>query len=176
MKKVVIASENPVKVNVARRAFLALYPNEQFEFVALKSQSGVPDQPMDEETKRGARNRLMYIKEAIPDADFWISQEGGLYDEGGDLCNRAWIMVTAGNGFIGESSTAHFRLPTKIAIGVRSGMELSHAGDAFFNIKNTGISSGVVGQLTMGLIDREEYYVPAAIIALSELIHKEWYL
>ncbi len=175
MKKIVIASENPVKISVAKRAFQAVYPNEQFEFVGVKSQSGVPDQPMNEETKQGARNRLEYVMRQIPEADFWISQEGGLYTEGDNLCNRAWIMVTDGSGFVGESSTAHFRLPAEIAAGIHAGKELSHAGDEFFNTKDTGRAAGVVGELTGGLIDREEYYVPAAIIALSELKHREWY-
>lgn len=175
MKRVIIASENPVKVNVAKRAFEAVYPGEQFEFVAIKSESGVPDQPTNEETKIGAHNRLKFVKEKFKDADFWISQEGGLYDDGESLCNRAWILITDDSGFVGESSTAHFRLPAKIAENIREGMELSHAGDAFFNIEGTGRAAGVVGELTNGLIDREEYYVPAAIIALSELKHKEWY-
>jgi inosine/xanthosine triphosphatase len=175
MKKVVIASENPVKVNVAKRAFQAVYPDEQFEFVAVKSESGVPDQPMNGETKIGAYNRLNFIKEKFPEADFWISQEGGLYEDGDNLCNRAWIVVADRDEFVGESSTAHFRLPLEITKSIRSGMELSHAGDAFFNTKNTGRAAGVVGELTEGLIDREEYYVPAAIIALSQVKHREWY-
>jgi non-canonical (house-cleaning) NTP pyrophosphatase len=55
MKKVIVVSENPVKVKVAERAFMAIYPEEQFEFVAIKSDSGVPDQPM---VKRQGLERL----------------------------------------------------------------------------------------------------------------------
>jgi non-canonical (house-cleaning) NTP pyrophosphatase len=77
MKKVIVASENPVKVRVAERAFSSVYPDEAWEFVAVKSESGVSDQPMNEETEHGALNRLAYIREKHPDADYWISQEGG---------------------------------------------------------------------------------------------------
>ena len=87
MKNVIVASENPVKVAVAKRAFLAVYPSEMFNFLPVKSESGVPDQPMDEETEQGALNRLAFIRELHPEADFWISQEGGLFTDGNDLYN-----------------------------------------------------------------------------------------
>lgn len=175
MKKVIIASENPVKVSVAKRAFLAVFPDEQFEFVAVKSESGVPDQPMNEETKSGAYNRLSFIKEKFPHADYWISQEGGVFREGKSLCNRAWIMVTDESEFVGISSTPHFYLPKNIVESIDKGLDLSEAGDIFFATSNTGQASGVVGHLTDGCIDREEYYLQAAIIALFELKHREWY-
>ncbi len=57
MKKVIVASENPVKVSVAKRAFSSVYPDEEFKFIAIKSESGVPDQPMNEE--RQGRGQLI---------------------------------------------------------------------------------------------------------------------
>ncbi|KKT79179.1 MAG: Non-canonical purine NTP phosphatase, partial [Parcubacteria group bacterium GW2011_GWF2_44_8] len=78
MKTVVVASENPVKVAVAQKSFAAVFPEEEFSFVSLKSESGVGDQPFNEETERGALNRIDFIKAKYPEADYWISQEGGL--------------------------------------------------------------------------------------------------
>lgn len=112
MKTVVVASTNPVKVEVAKRAFAAVFPDDTFEFTSVKSDSGVPDQPIDDETRQGARNRLTFVQKQHPDADFWISQEGGLFHEGERLANRAWIAVADRQGFIAESSTASFYLPT----------------------------------------------------------------
>lgn len=173
--KVVVASENPVKVNVARRAFTLLYPGEEIEFVPMKSDSGVPDQPMDGETEQGALNRLTFIRKTHPEADFWISQEGGLYRDGERLYNRAWIMVSDKSGRIAKSSTALFYLPAKVTAYVKEGMELGHANDMFFGTVNLGQGSGGIGYLTGGAIDREAYYLQAAVIALSELKHAEWY-
>jgi len=175
MKRVIVASENPVKIAVAKRAFSSVYPNESFEFVAVKSQSGVPDQPMNDETEKGAMNRLAFIKERYAEADFWISQEGGTFTDGDKLYNRAWIAVCDANGRVAKSSTAQYYLPTKIVTNIREGMELSEANDAFFNSINSKQGIGAVGYITDGLIDRENYYLPAAIIALSELKHHEWY-
>ncbi len=175
MKKVIIASENPVKVNVAKQAFSKVFPNEEFEFIAMKSESGVPDQPMDEETKQGAINRLNFIKTNYPEADFWISQEGGTIREGDYLYNRAWIAICGTSGYVAKSSTALFQLPTKIVEYINEGMELGDANDKFFSSVNSKHGIGAIGYLTDGLIDRENYYLPAAIIALSEVKHQDWY-
>jgi inosine/xanthosine triphosphatase len=175
IKKVIVASENPVKINVAKRAFSSLYPGEEFEFVAVKSQSGVPEQPMNTETETGAHNRLAFIQDVYPEADFWISQEGGLYEDVNRLYNQAWIAIADKEGYVAKTATAQFHLPNKLAEVVRSGLELGHASDAFFNTSNSKQGMSTIGHLTDGLLDRENYYLQAAIIALSELKHKEWY-
>lgn len=176
MKKVIIASSNPIKVNVAKRAFSSVFPEEEFEFVAIPSESGVPDQPMNNETEQGALNRLTFIRTQHPDADYWISQEGGIYEEGDRLYNRAWIAVCDTDGYVAKSSTTLFYLPPKIVASIKAGMELGDANDAFFDGSNLKQGIGTVGHLTDGILDRENYYLQAAIIALSELKHKEWYV
>jgi inosine/xanthosine triphosphatase len=175
MKKVVIASINPVKVKVAEKSFAVVFPNERFEFIPIKSESGVPDQPMNHETRKGTQNRLRFIKEKYPDADFWMSQEGGLYEDEESLFNRAWIAVCDKNNHVAEASTSHFYLPKQMTEYIRSGMELGHASDKFFESINTKHGVGAIGHLTDGIIDRTEYYTQAAIIALSQLKHKDWY-
>ncbi len=175
MKKVVIASENPVKVNVAKRAFAVMYPGEEMTFVAVKSDSGVSDQPIGDETEQGALNRLAFIRGNYKDADFWISQEGGLFRDGERLYNRAWMVVCDSDGYVSKSSTALFYLPTEVAKYIREGMELGLANDKFFSTVNSKHGLGAIGYLTDGTIDREAYYLQAAIIALSEIKHKNWY-
>jgi inosine/xanthosine triphosphatase len=175
MKKVIVASENPIKIAVAKRAFAGVYPDENFEFVAVKSESGVSDQPMNEETEQGASNRLNFIRDLMPEADFWISQEGGIYEDGERLYNRAWIAVCDKAGYVATSSTSLFYLPPRITQYIREGMELGVANDVFFNSVNSKQGIGAIGFLTDGLIDREAYYTQAAVIALSEIKHQAWY-
>ena len=174
-KTVIVASTNPVKVEVARRAFTMVFPQEEFVFKEAKSESGVPDQPIGEETRKGATNRVAVIKEKHPDADFWIGQEGGLFREGDRLYNRAWIAIADRTGITAESSTSHFYLPPKIAKYIHDGMELGDANDKFFGTTNIKQGIGGLGHLTDGIINRTEYYLQAAVIALSELKHREWY-
>jgi inosine/xanthosine triphosphatase len=175
MKTVIVASENPVKVAVAKRSFTAVFPGEEFTFTPVKSESGVSDQPFNDETQCGAENRLEFIRSKYPEADYWMSQEGGSFEDGDALYNRAWIMACDKSGFIAKSSTALFYLPTEVTKLVQGGMELGHATDEFFSSVNSRHGVGAVGFLTDGIIDRENYYLQAAIIAVSQLKHKDWY-
>ncbi len=175
MKKVIVASENPVKIKVAEQTFKAVYPEEVFEFIGIKSDSGVPDQPIGEQTRQGAENRLKFIRDKYPDADFWMSQEGGTFIEGEKYYNRAWIMICDQEGFVGESSTAHYYLPKEIIKHLQDGLELGHAGDKFFGTMNIKQGKGVIGKLTDGILDRADYYTQAGIVALSTIKHKDWY-
>jgi inosine/xanthosine triphosphatase len=175
MKKVIVASENPVKVAVAKKVFSMVFPHEECTFIAVSSKSGVPDQPLNDETRQGAYNRLDFVRTHHPDADFWISQEGGLFEEGERLYNRAWIAVCDKSGYIASSSTALFYLPPKITALIKGGMELCDATDEFFQSINSKHGIGAIGYLTDSMIDREQYYIQAALIALSELKHKDWY-
>ena len=176
MKTVIVASENPVKVAVAGKTFAAVFPEEEFTIIAMKSQSGVGEQPFGVDTLIGALNRLKFIQKAHPEADYWMSQEGGLYeDEDKNFYNRAWMVVTDQSGFVAKSSTSLFYIPAKIAESVRTGTEMGPASDTFFSSVNIKQGIGTVGKLTDGLISREEYYLQASIIALSQLKHKDWY-
>ena len=135
----------------------------------------MPDQPLDAQARQGALNRLNYIRLQKPEADFWISQEGGLHTEDKRLFSRAWIAVTDKLGKIYESSTSQFYLPNKMTEDVKKGLELGQATDNFFESKNTKHGLGAIGYLTDGIIDRTNYYLQPAIIALSELKHHDWY-
>lgn len=175
MKKVIIASTNPVKVEVAKKAFETVFPEQIFEFIPQESQSSVSNQPFDEETVLGAYNRIKFIEEIYPDADFYISQEGGLFKQRNKLYNRAYIVIKDKEGFTTESSTASFYLPKKVTEYVAGGMELGDAVDTFFNTKNSKHASGFMGYLTDELVTRTESYLQAALIAVSEQKHKDWY-
>ena len=58
MKKVLIASRNPVKINATKKAFEEVF-TDRFEFEGVSADSLVSDQPMsNDETLKGATNRL----------------------------------------------------------------------------------------------------------------------
>lgn len=175
MKTVIVASTNPIKIEVAKRAFAAVFPEEVFDVRGVKSESGVPDQPMEGEAREGALNRLAFVKNLHPQAEYWSSQEGGLFRDGEHLAERAWIVMADQAGSVTETSTASFHIPREMTRLVENGLELGDAADRFFNSTNTKQGSGTIGHLTDGAIDRTQYYLPAAIIALSQLKHKEWY-
>lgn len=180
MKKVIVASQGKAKLEVAREAFPLVLGGE-FEFIGVDTPSGVPAQPFEGDTLLGAENRLKYIQEQHPDADFWVSMEGGLYANLGDsgaraLWNIAWILVSDRHGSVGRAQTAAFRLPDEVArMVLDEGIESGHAYDKFFQQHNTKGTVGGIHFLTDGILERKTIYMHAAVIALAQLKHHEWF-
>lgn len=166
MKIVIVASTNPVKIESARRGFVAMFPNEAFTVSGVNVPSGVRDQPLgDDETLRGAHNRAANARALAPDADYWIGIEGGVSDANGEMQAFAWVVVLSERR-TGKSRTGTFMLPQEVARLLRDGMELGHADDVVFGRANSKQQNGSVGLLTGDIIDRANYYEHAVILAL----------
>lgn len=172
MKKVIVASKNPVKVKSALDGFTKMFPEDKFVIADINVPSGVSDQPMNnEETFIGACNRANNAKNSIPEADFWIGIEGGIDKINGDMEVFAWIYILSKNR-IGKARTSSFFLPKKLSNLVDEGVELGEADDIVFGRKNSKQKNGAVGILTNNLIDRTKYYTEAVILALIPFINE----
>ena len=78
MKRVYVASANPVKLSAAKHGFEQMFPQEAFEIISFKNQVVITSQPMtEEETLRGALKRAKNMRELAPDGDYWVGIEGG---------------------------------------------------------------------------------------------------
>lgn len=176
MKKVVVASGNAVKRKAAEDAFAKMLPAEEFFFEGVAASSGVADQPMsDTETYLGAQNRIAAIVEQVPDADYWVSFEGGVEDTPHGLSAFAWALVRSKGGVLGKGRTSTFFLPEAVAKLVRSGVELGLADDQVFGKRDSKKMNGAVGLLTGDVITRTSYYVEAAVLALIPFRNPELY-
>jgi inosine/xanthosine triphosphatase len=167
MKKIVVASTNPVKKNAALAGFQRMFPEESFEVEGVATSSGISDQPMGEtETFRGAMTRVENVSKAMPDADFWVGIEGGLEDREEQMVELAWVIVKSADGKIGKARSATFQMPNKIAELVRQGKELGEANDIAFGLTNSKQANGAVGIFTRDVITRESYCTETVILAL----------
>lgn len=176
VQRVIVASENPVKVNAAREAFAVMFPDEEFSVEGVAVDSGVNDQPQtDEETFAGAMNRLSRVREAAPEVDFWVGIEGGIEDKDGETEVFAWIVVESREGKFGKGRTGTFFLPPKLTKLVREGKELKVADDMVFARADSGRTNGTVGILTGDIIDRTHYYVHALVLALVPFRNPDLY-
>jgi len=166
MKRIIVASQNPVKIQAALGGFQKMFPGETFQAEGVSAPSGVSDQPMgDEETLQGALNRAGSARRLAPDADYWVGIEGGCHEMDGDLLTFAWIVVMSGER-TGRARTGTFSLPVEVARLVREGVELGEADDRVFRRSNSKQGNGAVGLLTRDVIDRTGYYEHAVILAL----------
>jgi len=188
MKKLVVASKNPVKIAAVQNGFAQMFPEEAvFEIDGVSVVSGVSDQPMsDAETLEGAWNRCHRAADAAPDADFWIGIEGGVEDKPPHLYHRcggkagemeafAWVVVKSREGKIGKGRSSAFFLPAKVADLIRGGKELGEADDIVFKRANSKQENGAVGLLTHNAIDRTHYYTDAVILALIPFVNPDLY-
>ena len=173
--QIIVASKNPVKIAAARSALEQAFPHKTLEVQGISVPSGVSDQPMtDEETYRGAKQRVLNAQAAHSEGDMWIGMEGGVEMKNGYLHAFAWMYVLS-RGQTGEARTASFTLPPAVAKLVQQGVELGVADDQVFGTQNSKHHQGAVGLLTNNIITRETLYSPALVMALIPFLQGELY-
>ncbi len=198
MKKIIIASTNPVKINAVAAAFGKMFPDETFETEGVSASSGVSDQPKsDSEIFQGALNRAENASN-MADGDFWVGIEGGVdphtitasiksqklrnlpfgvgvEEKNSDTESFSWVVVKGKDGKLGKGRTGTFFLPPKIAELIKQGMELGEANDVVFDKTNSKQKNGAVGILTGDVIDRTKFYFEAVVLALIPFKNRELY-
>ncbi|HEX8227444.1 MAG TPA: inosine/xanthosine triphosphatase [Candidatus Saccharimonadales bacterium] len=176
MKKILVASQNPIKIKATLEAFTRMFPDERFDVEGISVASGVSEQPSsDSETYQGALNRATNASTAAPDADFWVGLEGGIEVKNSDMESFAWMIVRGPDGLVGKGRTATFFLPPKVAELIHEGKELGEADDIVFGKTNSKQANGAVGLLTHDVIVRSGYYTEAIIFALIPFKNKSLY-
>ena len=176
MKKLVVASKNPVKINATLNGFKKMFRDEQFSVEGISVSSGVSDLPMnDDETYQGAINRVNNASNVIPTADYWIGIEGGIEAKDQDMEAFAWIVIKSKDGKIGKARTGTLFLPPKVSELIRQGKELGEADDIVFGMDNSKQGIGTVGILTKNVSSREQFYSDAVVFALIPFINPELY-
>jgi inosine/xanthosine triphosphatase len=175
MKKIIVASSNPVKVNATMDGFKTMFPGEEFIFTGIKLNHSINPQPMtDTETLNGAEERSRMCQELVEDADYWVGIEGGVDKVGADLIVFAWIVIRS-RSQIGKARTGTFFLPQVLTKLVMEGKELGEADDIVFKRENSKQENGAVGLLTHDVIDRRKYYEHAVILALIPFLNPKHY-
>jgi inosine/xanthosine triphosphatase len=166
MRKIVVASKNPVKLEAVRQGFEKMFPEERFELLGISVPSDVSDQPFDDkETLAGARNRADNASKAVKAADFYVGIEGGVQPDGDELVSVAWVVIKSAEKY-GRARTGSFLLPREVARLMREGKELGEADDIVFKRNNSKQDNGAVGILTGNATDRTKYYGEAVLLAL----------
>jgi len=174
--KVVVGSKNPIKLQVAVKVFLDVFPDEEIKFITCDAQSGVSDQPYGtEETKTGAYNRAQDSFYKNSDVDYSVGLEGGIEIIDEEYWVTAWMCVLNREGKAGYGRTSSYQLPPKIVDLLKEGKELSDAGDIVLNDEKIGQKGGVIGVLTDEQISRADFYSDALRFALLPFTKQDLY-
>jgi inosine/xanthosine triphosphatase len=167
----VVASQNPVKIEATRRGFARMFPRRAFHLHPVAVPSDVRPQPLsDAETLQGALHRVEHAAHLVPQADYWVGIEGGVEDRQGSMEAFAWIVVSA-PPLLGKSRTGTFNIPEEVAALIRQGHELAAAVEAVYQYTQVKSTTGAVGVLTEGVIDRVQLYEHAVVLALVPFKH-----
>jgi len=169
----VVASHNPVKVEATRRGFASMFPRRAFDLHSVAVPSGVRPQPLsDAETLQGALNRAQHAAQLVPQAHYWVGIEGGVEERQGSMEAFAWIVVWTPH-LLGKSRTGTFSVPAEVAALIRRGYELGVAVEEIYQQAQVKSTTGAVGVLTEGVIDRVQLYEHAMVLALVPFKHAE---
>lgn len=93
--KVAIATSSPEKIAGVKCAFLRFFhmKESEIEFFFRKIESGVPEQPFNEETYEGALNRVNGARKVFEEMDFYISSEAGIENAFGQYFNVQVVCI-----------------------------------------------------------------------------------
>ena len=175
MKKIIIASKNPVKINAVKMAFQKVFPEELFVFEGNSIPSNVSDQPIgNEETMLGASNRAKNAMSLFSDADYWVGIEGGVEKTERGMESFSWVFIKS-KEIEGKAKGNIFFLPKKVEELIDQGKELGDADDIVFGDSNSKQKNGSVGILTGDIITRTDYYYAALVLALIPFKNTDLY-
>jgi inosine/xanthosine triphosphatase len=175
MKKIFVASNNPVKIEATVSGFQKMFLDEQFKIDSDDISSGVRDQPMsNKETLQGAINRVNNCFQSKPDADYWVGIEGGIEYENREMAAFAWVVIKS-KTLTGKAKSGTFFLPKKVAQKILEGKEMGLANDIIFKQKNSKQHLGAIGILTHNVLNRTQLYEHAVVLALVVFKNVELY-
>ena len=111
--RVLVGSANPVKIAAVRDAFEPCFPGAVVE--GIETPSGVPAQPVGEDTFTGAENRartlLTHNSERALGAEFCVGLEGGMAQYHARWFAFGVICIADARGRLGFGVSPLFELP-----------------------------------------------------------------
>ncbi|MBR9678166.1 MAG: DUF84 family protein [Nanoarchaeota archaeon] len=89
--KIGVTSQNKLKLEAVKRAYSFMTPLP--EITGYSAESGIGEQPVNEQTFIGARNRINDVYGRAGELDRIISVENGIFREDNEWVDRAVIVI-----------------------------------------------------------------------------------
>lgn len=175
--KVAVGTENRRKVEATRQAFQAAWPRLRFQVRGVPVRSGVPEQPTEAETYRGAARRAERALKAWPQADYGVGIEAGLMPS--EFLDRhldvQYVLVRDKFGAETASHGGGFYYPRTVEERIVRGRTVSQVLGPLAGDPRLASTSGAVGFLSRGAVDRRELTRHAVLLALVPRISRDLY-
>jgi inosine/xanthosine triphosphatase len=175
--KVLVGSRNPVKIGAVEDVFERYFSGLKVEGVEVAS--GVPDQPVGDDTFTGARNRALALvtfnREQHLGAAYCAGLEGGVAQLAGRWFAFGAICLANSDGRYGFGVSPMFELAPALLDPLLQGEELGHVVDRLTGDYNTKQKGGAISYLTQGRLGRRELYAQGVVMALVPFLNSEMY-
>ncbi len=175
--RVAVGSANPVKVAAVEQEF-ASFLHCPIAVEGHGVESGVPEQPREDETLAGARHRATAAFAAWPEADYAVGVEAGLNQ---DPAGGAWYDVQACvvQDRLGDETDGWgpaFRYPDWVTKRALQGEMISDIVGPVAGDPRIGGTTGAIGYLSDGRMDRTELTRIAVRMALVPRVRRHLYV
>jgi inosine/xanthosine triphosphatase len=175
--KVLVGSENPVKIQSVKEGFLTFF--EHVEVKGVNVDTGVPHQPMNDETFEGAKNRAENVKRMNDqqnlDATFFVGIEGGVLQLQDRWFSVNVVYILDQHNRDSFATTGLYELPSALSKDLLIEKDLGHAMAALADDNFAARERGTVAFLTDGKIDRFQNQVQGVILALIPFVNDNLY-
>lgn len=170
-----VGTQNPVKVDAAKNAIGRIVPTVTTQKVTVDS--GVPEQPYDEEGPQGAANRARAALEEADEPGLGIGIEAAIItnDPSGQRHDVQYCAIADAQDRITIGAGPGFPYPPRVLEALDDGQTV---GDAFHRITDrddVGQKEGAIGVLTRNAVTRRELTEWAVLAALVPRLRPDWY-
>lgn len=174
---ILVGSRNPVKSGAVADVFASYFGD--VEVRGIEVASGVPAQPVGDDTWTGARNRALALVERSRaerlGAAYCAGLEGGIAQLAGRWYTFGVICIADATGRCGFGVSPMFELPKSIVDRLLAGEELGHVIDDLSGDRNTKQKGGAIAHMTQGRIDRKQLYAQGVVMALVPFLNDALY-
>jgi len=170
--RVNVGSTNPVKLAAVRRVFGTVFPKLRVRGVDVTSK--VSEQPFEAEAIEGAINRA---REALKEADYGVGIEAGLFwnEQVRGLLDVQYCAVVDKRGHVTLGHGPGFEHPPAVVERVKAGKTVGDAMAELTGKERIGRTTGAIGFLTEGRMDRTELTEAAVLMAIVPRIRRDLY-
>mgnify|MGYP004665739855 FL=1 len=172
--KVLIGTKNPGKIKGAKDAFEKFF--DDAEVIGISASSNVSEQPLNQETYLGAKNRvenlIKYAKENKIEYDYCVAVESGIVNTLGFWSITNVAIIKDKNGYESVGTSASFPVPEKYVNDILN-KTLATVMDEIFNESDLRSSTGGIGLLTHEKITRIDLNTQAFTMALTQFVNND---
>jgi inosine/xanthosine triphosphatase len=170
--RVHVGSSNPIKAQAVKNVFERVFGPTEVRLIPVES--GVPRQPFDDDTARGACERA---RQALHDADFGVGIEAGLiwHNELTLYFDVQFCAVISQDGRLTVGHGSGFVYPPKVLEQVHRGRTVGEIMSELTGIERIGHKGGAIGYLSKNVLTREQLTEQAVLMALIPRIRPELY-